>query len=419
MRGAHVIPAICLPSQSLHKNCKLGAFLSRAKILREDMDRKTRIAVVGAGLGGMTVAGFLQRAGFDAKVYEQAPSFSRIGAGIILSSNATKVLRRLGVEQKIVDTGIKADCYVSRAWDTGNIQYEIWFDEASEARYGGPYVNIHRGDLHAVIETSLKHGTIAFNHRLVELKETADAVRLLFDNGVTVEADIVIGADGVNSKVRDHLIGPEPPRFIGMVAHRAIFPAELLRGTEIPDCTKWWGPDRHLLVYYMTHRRDEVYVIGVMPRASWDSDTVPLPSSREALFEGFGHFHPDLRRVLDVVRDATVWPVFDRERNDRWSGGRVVLLGDSCHPVRPFMAAGGAMAIEDAAILSRCLGELDTPAEAFRIYEATRQTRVGDVQRISIENSWMHGPTDTDWFYCYDPCTAALATPAPERALSP
>src|SRR3954469_19272155 len=98
------------------------------------MDRKTRIAVVGAGLGGMTVAGFLQRAGFNATVYEQAPSFSRIGAGIILTANATKVLRRLGVEQKLVDTGIKADCYISRAWDTGKTIYEIWFDDASEAK---------------------------------------------------------------------------------------------------------------------------------------------------------------------------------------------------------------------------------------------------------------------------------------------
>ena len=107
----------------------------------------------------------------------------------------------------------------------------------------------------------------------------------------------------------------------------------------------------------------------------------------------------------------TVWPIFDRERNDRWSGGRIVLLGDACHPMRPFMAAGGAMAIEDAAILSRCLAQFDEPAEAYRWYEATRIERVGETQRLSIENSWMRGETDTDWFYCYDPCTAPLHRP--------
>lgn len=376
------------------------------------MDRKTRIAVVGAGLGGMTVAGFLQRAGFSVTVYEQAPAFSRIGAGIILSANVTKVLRRLGLERMVVDIGIKADCYISRAWDTGETMYKIEFDAESEARFGGPYANIHRGDLHAVLEKGVAPGSIAFNHRLVALDETRDAIGLVFDNGARVAADIVIGADGVNSKVREYLLGVEPPRYIGMAAHRAIFPTAALRGFKIPDCTKWWGPDRHILVYFMTSRRDEVYVIGVVPRARWESEAAWLPSSREELFEGFGDFHADLLRVLEATTDVTVWPIFDRERNDRWSGGRIVLLGDACHPMRPFMAAGGAMAIEDAAILSRCLAQFDQRDEAYRWYEATRIDRVGDAQRISIENSWMRGATDTDWFYCYDPCTAPLHRPA-------
>ena len=167
------------------------------------MDRKTRIAVVGAGLGGMTVAGFLQRAGFAVTIYEQAPAFSRIGAGIILSANVMKVLRRLGLEQMVVDIGIKANCYVSRAWDTGDTMYRIDFDAESEARFGGPYANIHRGDLHAVLEKGVAPGSIAFNHRLVALDETRDAIRLVFENGAAVDADIVIGADGVNSKVRE------------------------------------------------------------------------------------------------------------------------------------------------------------------------------------------------------------------------
>jgi 6-hydroxynicotinate 3-monooxygenase len=210
--------------------------------------------------------------------------------------------------------------------------------------------------------------------------------------------------------VRDALLGPEPPRFSGAVAHRAIFPTERLRGVKIPDCTKWWGRDRHILAYFMTRRRDEIYVIGVVPAASWESDAASLPSTREALFEAFGNFHGDLLRVLEAVDEVSVWPIFDRPRNDHWSGGRLVLLGDACHPVPPYMAAGGAMAVEDATILSRCLATFDEPAEAFRCYEATRIARVGDVQRISLENSWMRGPTDTDWFYCYDPCVAPLAT---------
>jgi 6-hydroxynicotinate 3-monooxygenase len=375
------------------------------------MNANKRIAIVGAGLGGLSAAGFLQRAGFSVAVYEQAPAFSRIGAGIILSANVMKAFRRLGIEQSLVETGIKPHSYISRAWDTGQKTYEIQFDAASEARYGGPYVNIHRGDLHSVLERVVDPGTIAFNHRLVGLDENNEVVRLTFENGVRVEAEIVIGADGIRSKVREDLLGSEPPQFVGAVAQRAIFPTERLRGFHIPDCTKWWGPDRHILPYFMTGRRDEIYVIGVIPTAQWDSDASSLPCSRDEMLASFAGFHVDLRRVLEVADDVSLWPIYDRGRNDRWSGGRIVLLGDACHPMRPFMAAGGAMAVEDGAILGRCLETFDDHSIAFRWYEASRIPRVAEVQRISIENSWMRGPTETDWFYCYDPCTATLTPP--------
>jgi 6-hydroxynicotinate 3-monooxygenase len=375
------------------------------------MQGNTRIAVIGAGLGGLSVAGFLQRSGFIVKVYEQAPTFSRIGAGIILSANVTKALRRLDVERALVAAGITPHCYISRAWDTGETMYEIVFDAASEARFGGPYLNIHRGDLHAVLEQAVAANTIAFNHRLVGLEEKGDGVRLSFENGVRVDADVVIGADGIRSKVREYLLGDQPPRFVGAVAHRAIFPTDRLRGFNIADCTKWWGRDRHILPYFMRSKRDEIYVIGVVPAAGWDSNEPSLPSSREALMAEFADFHQDLRHVLEAVENVSLWPIYDRERDDRWSRGRVVLLGDACHPMRPFMAAGGAMAVEDAAILSRCLAIFEDTTEAFRCYERTRIPRVAEVQRISVENSWMRGPTDTDWFYCYDPCAAMLSPP--------
>jgi 6-hydroxynicotinate 3-monooxygenase len=380
--------------------------------------RKPPIAIIGAGLGGLTAAGFLQRAGFPVTVYEQAEAFSRIGAGIILSANVMKVLRRLGIERDLIETGIKPHSYISRAWDTGETLYEIVFDNESEAHFGGSYLNVHRGDLHAVLERVVTPGTIAFNHRLVGLDERSDGVHLTFENGLRTDVAIVIGADGIRSKVRESLLGNEPPRFVGAVAQRAIFPTERLRGFKIPDCTKWWGRDRHILPYFMTSRRDEIYVIGVVPAAQWDSDAASLPSSREEMLQSFADFHSDLRRVLEAADDVSVWPIYDRERNDRWSGGRIVLLGDACHPMRPYMAGGGAMAIEDGVILSRCLNDIEDYAEAFRWYEATRVDRVSEVQRISIENSWMRGPTDTDWFYCYDPCVAPLTRPAsvPSRA---
>ena len=153
--------------------------------------------------------------------------------------------------------------------------------------------------------------------------------------------------------------------------------------------------------------------MGSVPAASWESDEPALPCPRQDFVDAFASFHPDIRPAIEAATDIIVMPICDRERCDRWSGERIVLLGDASHPVRPYMAAGGAMAIEDAAILSRCLtlfGD-DDPAEAFRCYEATRIPRVAEVQRISMENSWMRGPTETDWFFCYDACSAPIARP--------
>ena len=125
--------------------------------------------------------------------------------------------------------------------------------------------------------------------------------------------------------MRDILLGAEPPRFSGRVAQRAIFPTERLRGHAIRDCTKWWGPDRHLLAYFMTRRRDEVYLMGSVPAAAWEGEGLSLPCSREEFIASFAHFHADIRRVVEAATEVTVWPICDRERHDCWSGGRIVL----------------------------------------------------------------------------------------------
>jgi 6-hydroxynicotinate 3-monooxygenase len=193
------------------------------------MDRDTRIAIIGAGLAGLTVAGLLQRAGFSVAVYEQSPNFSRIGAGIILGANVAKVLRRLDLEQAFAATGIRPDAFVSRDWKSGETLYEQVFDLPCEERFGGPFVNIHRGDLHGLLQQPLAPGTIRFGHKLAGIDQGASGMTLSFENGTTVETDIAVGADGIRSKTRDIMLGAEEPRFIGRVAPRAIFPADALR----------------------------------------------------------------------------------------------------------------------------------------------------------------------------------------------
>jgi 6-hydroxynicotinate 3-monooxygenase len=377
------------------------------------MTRRQRIAVVGAGLGGMTVAGFLQRLGFAVKVFEQAPAFSRIGAGIHLSANVMVVMRRLGIETVLSDIGLHPDAFVSRQWDTGEILFELPLDAASEAHYGAAYINVHRGDLHAVLESALEPGTVAFGKRLAAIEEAGDAIRLRFAGGEELDADVVIGADGVNSKVREFLFGPEKPRFTGHIAHRAIFPAARLNGLAIRACTKWWGPRNHILVYYMTQAREEVYLVTSAPQAAWSGETSFVPCDRDEFIAEFAGYHAELRQVVETAPEVTKWPVLDRAPVERWHQGRVVLLGDACHPLRPYMASGAAMAIEDAAVLARCVGEFggDDPAESFAWYQANRMPRVEKVRQISHVNTWLKTPTDPDWLFCYDACTVPLLPP--------
>jgi 6-hydroxynicotinate 3-monooxygenase len=377
------------------------------------MRRTTRIAVIGAGLGGMTVAGLLQRSGFAVKVYEQAQAFSRIGAGIHLSSNVMLVMRRLGIEKALSDIGLHPDAFVSRQWNTGEVLFELPFDPASEAHYGAAYINVHRGDLHAVLESALDHGTVTFGKRLRDIEDTGHAIRLAFEDGTSAEADLLIGADGIFSKVREFLLGPEKPRFTGHIAHRAIFPASLLNGLPIRACTKWWGPGNHILVYYMTQAREEVYLVTSAPQAEWTATASFVPCDRGEFIATFDGYHPELRQIVTTAPEVTKWPVYDREPADTWSGGRIVLLGDACHPMRPYMAAGAAMAIEDAAVLARCITEFGSggPDESFAWYEANRKPRVGEVQRISLANTWLRTPVNPDWFFRYDACAVSLTAP--------
>ena len=377
------------------------------------MNRTARIAVIGAGLGGMTVAGLLQRHGFPVNVYEQAPAFSRIGAGIHLSSNVMLVMRRLGIERTLSDIALHPDAFVSRQWDTGEVLFELPFDPASEARYGAAYINVHRGDLHSVLESALVPATIAFGKKLSHIDSSSSAVRLFFEDGSQAEADLVIGADGLNSKVRDHLLGPEKPHYTGHIAHRAIFPATLLNGLPIRACTKWWGPGHHILVYYMTQAREEVYIVTSAPQQEWTSSAAFVPCDRGELVAAFDGYHAELRQVVKAATEITKWPIFDREPVERWSGDRIVLLGDACHPMRPYMAAGAAMAIEDAGILARCIAEIGSAdaGESFAWYEANRKPRVRKVQQISMVNTWLRTPVDPEWFFRYDACVVPLEPP--------
>jgi 6-hydroxynicotinate 3-monooxygenase len=374
-------------------------------------EKPLSIAIVGAGMGGLATAAALRRLGIDVMVYEQASQFARIGAGIQIGCNAMKVLRKLGLEARLRAQSFYPRSWNNRDWKTGDVKFDMIFGENAEQKFGAPYLLAHRGDLHAALASVVPSECVRLNHKLTGLDEVADGVRLSFASGETVTADAVIGADGVHSVVRDILFGTSPVNFTGRIAYRTTYPVALLDGFKIDDCTKWWGEDRHIVIYYVKPDRSEVYFVTSQPEPEFRIESWSAKGDVRELRAAFKGFDRQVENVLAACPEVHKWAIVDRDSLARWAQGNVTLLGDACHPMTPYMAQGAAMAIEDAAVLSRCLEGIarDGVADAFRRFEATRRERTARVQQTSRTNTWLRQKTDTDWVYAYDAWTTPLA----------
>ena len=377
----------------------------------ETMARPLSVAIVGAGMGGLATAAALRRVGLDVMVYEQAAQFMRLGAGIQVGCNAMKVLRELGLEETLRSQSFYPRSWNNRDWKTGEVKFDMIFGETAERKFGAPYLLAHRGDLHAALASAVPEEFIKLSHKLVGLEQAGDDIHLTFANGATALADAVVGADGVHSVVRDILFGTSAVNFTGRIAYRTTYPAALLKGYKIDDCTKWWGEDRHIVIYYVKPDRSEVYLVTSQPEAEFRIESWSAKGDVKELRKAFAGFPDEVGQVLAACPDVHKWAIVDREALDRWAEGNVTLLGDACHPMTPYMAQGAAMAIEDAAVLSRCLEgvERDGVADAFRRFEATRRERTTLVQNTSRANTWLRQKTDADWVYSYDAWTTPLA----------
>ena len=371
------------------------------------------IAVIGAGLGGLVAAALLEQRGHRVRVYEQAPEFARLGAGINLSPNVMKVLRAAGVEDRLLEIGLRPEYWISRKFDTGETMFRYDMRDACEAAFGACYMVIHRGDFHEILTGNVAPGTIAFGRKLVGLERKGASVALCFEDGGREEADIVIGADGIDSAVRAALLGPERPVYSGYVGHRCIVPADRLGDLAPADLSKWWSDDAHrdthMVVYFLDRNHDEIYFVTGVPEPEWDHGISHVEADYDELRAAFADFHPEIHTLIDLSTGATKWPLFDREPLPLWSAGRLVLIGDACHPMKPHMGQGAAMAIEDAAILVRCLDRCgEDHAAAFALYEQSRKGRCERIQQGSRDNKWLRNPMDPGWVFAYDAMTAPL-----------
>jgi salicylate hydroxylase len=359
-----------------------------------DGGRTTSIAIIGGGIGGLAAAASLLRAGYDVQVYEQAKALSEVGAGINIGPNASRILHRFGVAAQLARNGVRPQTFDQRRWDDGRYLLRSPLGEAVETTFNAPYYTLHRGDLHRAIAAVVPADRVHLSHRFTHLVDHGDRVEAQFENGPTISADALIGADGIHSVVRHALFGAEKPRFTGCVAYRGLVPADRLVHLDLETTTQiWMGPDRHFVHYFVSARK-LVNFVAVTEEDSWLRESWVDHGEVADALAAFAGWHDQVLSIIGAADETYKWALFDRSPLPRWSAGRVTLLGDSCHPMLPFMGQGAAQAIEDAAALKGCLEKFsnDVPA-ALRLYERLRLPRASRLQGMSeINKTRFHLP---------------------------
>jgi len=352
--------------------------------------RSRTVIIAGGGIGGLTAALALARAGFRVVIAEQAPRLEEAGAGIQLSPNATRILNALGVGERLAAAIVAPTALRVRTHHGREIVRMPL--ESALARYGAPYWVVHRGDLQSALVAAVGHNADIALRLGAQVEDFAChakgvTVQLRTATGVEDEHGIaLIGADGLWSTLRARLGDPQPPRFAQRTAWRAILPAKPLVGEfREPVVSLWLGPNAHL-VLYPVNGGAAVNLVAIV-RDHWNQPGWSSPGRREELLDHYSGWPPLVRNLLALPDRWFKWALFDRARLRRWGKGPVTLLGDAAHPMLPFLAQGAAMAIEDAYVLAHELGRYpDRPERGLRRYERRRRRRTARVQRAARWN---------------------------------
>ncbi|WP_296254259.1 MULTISPECIES: FAD-dependent monooxygenase [unclassified Pseudomonas] len=375
--------------------------------------KKLSIGILGAGIGGLCAAIALQRAGHQVTVFEQAKAFMRVGADINLTPNAVRALDGLGVGEGIRRFAARPTHRISRMWDTGEETSRLEMADAAERQYGAPQLTIHRADLLSALAEAFALEHVQFGKRAEMARRQGEATVLDFADGTQASMDVLIGADGIHSVVRNALFGQEQPRFTGVVAFRAVVP--VTRVAHVPNIqafTKWWGPTpQSQIVTFPLNRGKDIFIFATTAQDSWLEESWTTPGSVTELRESYAGFHPDARALLDACDEVLKTALYERDPLPYWTENHMVLLGDACHPMMPFMAQGAGQAIEDAVVLARAMSTvkaLTGVGPALASYQQVRVERASQIQLGSRGNQWLKAGGNADWVYGYDAWTVPL-----------
>jgi salicylate hydroxylase len=349
-----------------------------------------RVIIVGGGIGGLAAALFLRSAGLEAIVYEQAQEAREVGAGIVVSPNMVRLMAKLGLAVGLEAFAVKLEAaWEFRRWQDGRVLSVQQMGEACERLYSAHCYVAHRADLLALFQQALPQQLVHLDQRCIEISQDKHGAAATFvsrdghQNRVT--ADVIVGADGIHSIVRKTVAPEVSARFSALSAFRCLVPAT--RAPEIalrPVQTLWLGPGRHLVHYPISSGR-LVNVVAIVPAGEWRNESWTADGRIEDLISEFDGWNEPVGKLIRSATETRRWAIYDRDPLERWTEGRVTLLGDAAHAMLPFFAQGAAQAIEDAFVLAECLRRAapEEAPHALRGYEQIRRPRASRVQLMS------------------------------------
>ena len=352
------------------------------------MERR-RIAIVGGGIGGLTLAIALRPHGFDVDIYEQTAELREVGAAVALSANATRFFEQFGLGPQLAARWSEVSALIYRDGRSGRLIGEHQLGPAYRQRFGAPFAGLHRADLQAILSAAVGLDRIQLSKRLVGIDDTAARAVMHFGDGSTTEADLVVGADGVRSFVRRWMLGYDDVLYSGCSGFRGVVPMDTL--PSLPDRTAlqfWIGPGGHLLHYPMGNHHINFLLVERHP-TPWPRRDWVMPAAEGEQLRHFAHWHPAVVEMITARPVSDRWGLFHRPPLGRWTKGRVTLLGDAAHALAPHHGQGANQSIEDAVVLAACLGDAapGSFADALEGYERLRRGRTRKVQYASISTA--------------------------------
>jgi salicylate hydroxylase len=380
---------------------------------------------------GLRPPAALSQKGFEVQVYERARQLGEVGAGLQLAPNATKVIRALGLEDAFMRVAAEPKTRLSLKWDDGTLRVREEFKGRMQAEFGAGYYTAHRADLHRLLMSCVPEHAIHTGAECLSAENTAGGAVLRFADGEAVEADLVLGADGINSVIRTGLFGHSEARFTQQICWRLILPMEELRraADKLPvpldgsEYTGWLGPTGHVL-FYPLRGGELLNIFAGRVSQQWAAESWTVPSSKDEMLEAYAGWHPGMLHVMSCAGEAYKWGIYDRDPLPRWVEGRIALLGDAAHPMMPTLAQGAAITLEDGYAVARHIAERpDDPTAALAAFEQERQPRASKVQ-LQARQQFLNNqlvppppPLPVDWIFGHDAVAARHSTPADHQQI--